>query len=174
MTEDQSLERCVGCGAAFPRIDGPIHRYMTSSPGCWAHNGEVSGVLAIKPHLRAARQMCVDAYAVQHPGTPNPQAIQSVVVHLLNMYDYLVCGRPVTPPRLAGHKGVFHWLLPPASRGTRTVLDMPVTGSDNEIAVASRLWAESAWAVWAEYHAQIATWHARYATSVPGTHQTRR
>src|SRR5450759_4052888 len=103
------IERCVGCGADFEVVTGPIHRYMTSAPGCWARYGELLGSLSIQPRLQAARQMCVDAYAVQHPGTPSPQAIQSVAVHLLNMHEYLVLGRPVTPPRLARHKGAFHW-----------------------------------------------------------------
>jgi len=26
-------EGCVGCGAVVEKVDGPIHRYMTSAPG---------------------------------------------------------------------------------------------------------------------------------------------
>jgi hypothetical protein len=54
-------ESCVGCGAIIKVIDGPIHRYMTSAPGCWERYGELLGALAIDPTLRVARQMCVDA-----------------------------------------------------------------------------------------------------------------
>ena len=36
-----SLEPCSGCGARFPRTEGPVHPYMESSPGCWAAYGEL-------------------------------------------------------------------------------------------------------------------------------------
>jgi hypothetical protein len=156
-------ECCVGCAAEFDAIEGPIHRYMTSSPACWACYGELLGGLAVQPALAESRIYCVDAYAVQHPGTPNPQAIQSVAVHLLNMYGYLVRGFPVTPPRLAGHKGAFRWLNPPAKPAARTVRDMPIAGDAAAIGAASRAWAEAAWAAWAGHHAQIAEWHAMYS-----------
>lgn len=32
---------CIGCGAMFADQEGPTHRYMESSPGCWAVYGEV-------------------------------------------------------------------------------------------------------------------------------------
>jgi hypothetical protein len=155
-------ELCVGCGAEVEQFDGPIHRYMTSAPGCWERYGELLGVLAIEPSLRTARQMCVDAYAAQHPGTSNPQAIQSVAVHLLNFHDYLVRGRPVGVPRFVIHKGAFRWLHPPSFVATRTVFDMPLSGSGDAIMIAARAWAESVWAAWSAQHAQIATWYAKY------------
>jgi hypothetical protein len=158
-------ERCVGCSAEFDAIEGPIHRYMTSSPACWSRYGELLGALAIQPDSMESRLYCVDAYAVQHPGTPNPQAIQSVAVHLLNMYGYLMRGLPVTPPRLAGHKGAFRWLNPPAKAAALTVRDMPIAADAAATAVASRAWVEAAWAAWAEHHEQIAAWHASYAIS---------
>ncbi len=157
------IERCVGCGAEFEKIDGPIHRYMTSSAGCWERYGELLGVMAIAPELKIARQLSTDAYAAQHPGTPTPQATQSVAVHLLNLYGYLVRGRPVGVPQFAGHKGAFPRLEPPSFEQTRTVADMPITGSHEEIAVAARAWAESVWAAWSERHGLIAEWHAKYS-----------
>ena len=57
--------RCVGCDAEVQVTGGPIHRYMTSAPGCWARYGELLGVLSIEPTHQAARQMCVDAYAAR-------------------------------------------------------------------------------------------------------------
>ena len=158
-------ERCVGCGAEVEQIDGPVHRYMTSAPGCWERYGELLGILSIQPTLQAARQMCADAYAAQHPGTPNPQAIQSVAVHLLNFHDYLVQGRPVGVPRFAVHKGVFQWLQPPSFAATCTVFDMPTSSSGEAITLAARAWAESVWAAWSTHHAQIASWYAKYASS---------
>jgi hypothetical protein len=54
MTEP--TERCIGCGAMVPRIDGPTHRYMTSAPGCWAKHGEVSAHHLSDPHAWHYRQ----------------------------------------------------------------------------------------------------------------------
>ena len=156
-------ESCVGCGAIVKVIDGPIHRYMTSAPGCWERYGELLGALAIDPTLRVARQLCVDAYATQHPGTPGPQAIQSVAVHLINFHDYLVRRRPVSVPHLLGHKGAFHWLQPPSFASSRTVFDVPVSASGEEITEAARAWAESVWAAWSPHHAQVAAWYATFA-----------
>ena len=155
-------EACVGCGAVVEVMDGPIHRYMTSAPGCWARYGELLGVLAIQPTLMAARQLCVDAYAVQHPGTPNPQAIQSVALHLCNLHGYLVRGRSVSVPRMLGHKGAFHWLQPPSFAMSRTVFDVPVTADGAAIGEAARDWAESVWAAWSPHHTQVAAWYARF------------
>ena len=156
-----ATELCAGCGAVFSRIDGPIHRYMTSAPGCWERYGELLGVLAVQPALTTARVMCVDAYAAQHPGTPNPQAIQSVAIHLINMCGYLERGRAPGPPRVVGPKGAFPWLTPPSFASARTVLDMPI-GSPDEIEVAARRWVESVWGAWSAQHAQVAGWFAKY------------
>ncbi len=35
------LIRCIGCRGRFKDINGPVHRNMWSSPGCWATYGEV-------------------------------------------------------------------------------------------------------------------------------------
>lgn len=155
-------ERCVGCGAEFEAQNGPTHRYMLSSPGCWARYGEVLAALSADRALEAPLVMCVDAFAVQHPGTPTPQAIQSVAVHLINMHSYLVLGRAVSPPRLVGHKGAFHWLTPPGVPAEHTVRTIPLTGSHTELKDAARVWVGAVWAAWAPHHAQIATWAARY------------
>jgi len=156
-------ESCVGCGAVVETITGPVHRYMTSAPGCWARYGALLAELAVQPQREAARQMCVDAYATQHPGTPGPQAIQSVALHLLNMHGYLTRGSPVSIPRMLGHKGAFHWLQPPSFAKCRTVCDMPVAASGAAITTAARAWAQSAWDAWAPHHAQVAAWYAAYA-----------
>ena len=34
-------ESCFSCGAEVPKSDGPVHKYIDSSPGCWAAFGEV-------------------------------------------------------------------------------------------------------------------------------------
>ena len=70
----QPIKACFSCGAQVPDVEGPTHRYMLSSPGCWAVFGEVlareySNALYMKNH-----RLTVDAYAVQHPGKPSRQA----------------------------------------------------------------------------------------------------
>ncbi|MGB5047514.1 MAG: DUF5946 family protein [Caldilineaceae bacterium] len=170
------IERCVGCNAEVQVIDGPIHRYMTSAPGCWQRYGELLGVLYTRPTLQMAVVLCVDTYAVQHPGTPNPQAIQSVAVHLLNLYDYLVRGRPAGRPQELLSDRAFHsiappssrasfWLEPPSFAASRTVFDMPLSGPDDAIETSARAWAESAWAAWSAHHNRIADWYVMYARS---------
>lgn len=159
-------ESCVGCGATVEKLDGPIHRYMTSAPACWARYGELLGGLAVEPRAQVTRIMCVDAYAAQHPGTPNPQAIQSVAVHLINMHGYLVLHGPVTVPRVVGHKGAFEWMKPPSFASARTVFDMPLHAADDAMANAAREWAKSVWEAWAPQHGQIARWHAQYSEPI--------
>ena len=77
--------RCFGCGGLVPQMDGPTHRYMLSSPGCWHVYGQVLVRDYTDPALRDVHRLTVDSYAVQHPGQPTPQAIQSVCVHLMSL-----------------------------------------------------------------------------------------
>lgn len=167
-------ERCVGCGAEVEVMEGPVHRYMISAPACWRRYEELLDVLYRQPINQTALIMCVDTYAVQHPGTPNPQAIQSVAVHLLNMYGYLVRGRPVKVPQQNISERAFHsiappslrgsyWLDPPSFAGTLTVFDMPLAGTGDAIAEGARAWAESVWGAWGAHHARIAEWFTKYA-----------
>ena len=156
-------ERCVGCGGEYAPVEGISHRYMVSSPACWERYGELVGMMAVDVAVFEARPYAVDAFAAQHPGTPGPQAIQSVAIHLLNMYEYLVLGHAPGVPRFAGPKGAFHWLTPPDFAGTRTVLSVPVDGPREHINAAARAWAESVWGAWSAHHAQIAAWHAQFS-----------
>ena len=155
-------ERCVGCGAIVPRIEGPVHRYMTSSPGCWALNGEVAARHLADPAASSYRQLCVDAYAVQHPGVPGPQAIQSVGGHLVSLHAQVELGLPIARASAAlergiRRKGYFRWLTPPSFHGALTVLFMAANLDDP--ASAARAWAESAWRAWAPHHAQVRAWY---------------
>lgn len=168
------IERCVGCGVAVPVIEGPVHRYMTSAPACWQRYGELLALLYSRPGLGQAVIIAADTYAVQHPGSPNPQAIQSVDIHLLNLYAYLVRGRPVRNPQKTFGARAFHaiaapeereryWLDPPAFTGALTVFDMPLSGPDAAIQDRASAWAESAWDAWRAHHAQVAAWYDDYA-----------
>lgn len=163
---DDELEHCVGRGAAVPRVDGPIHRYMTSAPGCWAMFGKLNAYIQSDPRVDPVRQLYVDAYAVQHPGSPNPQAIQSVAVHLISQYAQL----EVRLPARAAHavmnsvlklKGQYRWLEPPSSAGARTGGN--VLARLDTLPIAAREWAAHVWRAWIQHHAQIQEWYERAA-----------
>ena len=78
MSPDAKTCGCLSCGGVFPDIDGPVHRYMKSSPGCWAVYGEVLAREYEDPYFFEVHRLTVDAYAVQHPGSTDRQSIQSV------------------------------------------------------------------------------------------------
>jgi hypothetical protein len=159
-----NLVPCLGCGGLFPEMEGPTHRYMESSPGCWAAYGEV---LAREYGDRAAHEQThrlgVDAYAVQHPGRPSPQSIQSVAVHLIRLCLLLECGLEMNRANEAMLKATeskkqFVWLEPPPNKGSITVADIQGASSPEEHAQGALQWARSAWEAWGPHHSQIRLW----------------
>jgi hypothetical protein len=131
------LSPCPGCGALFPSYDGPTHRYVGASAGCWALFGWalVSGgtdAIGLAAQSRIPERLVPipapsdappidmlfgDAYGVQHHGDNSPQAIQSVAVHLLNLHG-IISGKTTRPrwaiDRALRTRGVFRKLAPPA------------------------------------------------------------
>ena len=112
----------------------------------------MAGVELPTPH----GSLTVDAYAVQHPGVPNPQATQSVWVHLVTLQLALEEGWPpsqfVRLRRFGADSSAGLTLLePPASMGPVTAIDVaeasPAAASD-----AVRAWVDGAWAAWREHH----------------------
>ena len=157
-----NTEQCVGCGAIVPRMEGPIHPYMTSAPGCWAMHGELSARHLSDPTAVRYRQLCVDAYAVQHPGTPGPQAIQSVALHLVSLHAQLERGFSLRQAmRLIQSgtqlKGRFAWLTPPSFSDALTIADM--LEYEGDPAIGARDWAQSAWTAWTPHHDQVRIWY---------------
>jgi len=160
------LEICPGCGAAFPQRDGPTHPYMVSSPACWAAFGDVVAREYSEPSLLPTHRLSVDAYAVQHPGSPSRQSIQSVGVHLIRLCLFLQHG--LVPDRanaamltVGKIKDTFRWLEPPASLGPITVSDVLRTSTATAHAAMVRRWAQSAWDAWAPHHEMIEEWLVR-------------
>src|SRR6266508_4030608 len=118
------------CGALLNDIEGPT--YGTGAPGCWAVFGEISGREFTNPALRSHNRSPIDAYAVQHPGSPSPRAAKSAWVHLVGLCLVLERGFPVdaavrTIARLASEGPAFPWLEPPGDRGFVTVIDVAAT-----------------------------------------------
>ncbi|MDQ2784255.1 MAG: DUF5946 family protein [Chloroflexota bacterium] len=148
----------------MPATDGPTHRYVGASPGCWAIFGAVQ-VRGYEDVRYAIHQMGVDTYMAQHPGTPSPQSIQSVAVHLIGLCLYLEHGYTSDQGRAAltqavRHKAAFVWLVPPPALGTRTVLDVYTARDVSACADMVRQWAYAVWEAWAPHHAVIRAWAA--------------
>ncbi|GAC1645325.1 MAG: hypothetical protein NVS9B15_02860 [Acidobacteriaceae bacterium] len=136
---------------------------MESSPGCWAAYGDVLAREYGDITYFGVHQLTVDAYAVQHPGRPSPQSVQSVALHLFSLYLILERGyemRMATSAIQAASKNKrrFTWLAPPKHRGAVTVAD--IRGLEGAVAhnAGVRKWAESAWLAWAEHHQMVKSW----------------
>jgi hypothetical protein len=152
---------CIGCGRMVPAVEGPTHRYLESSPGCWAVYtalpfGGMAGP-AEPPH----RAMMVDAYAVQHPGRPGSSSTPSVWIHLAAMHLVLERGWP--GDRLVEIRRVvadandgWPWLTPPVSMGGIGAIDVTLAAATNVSAVV-RAWVEAAFGAWADHHGAIRT-----------------
>ena len=160
-----SHEPCIGCGAEFPETDGPTHRYLESSAGCWACYGEILEREFSDLDYYAVHRLSVDTYALQHPGQPSPQTIQSAALHAMSLCAIFENGVELSAAgkvlqQGAKHKDRFEWLTPPTSRGTVTVADVHQAQSAVEHADLVHKWAESVWSAWSEHHPTFRTWLA--------------
>lgn len=153
---------CPGCGVVLPAHDGPVHRYMESSPACWARYGELLAREFQDRTYFQAHRLTVDTYAVQHPGRPSPQSIQSVAIHLMALYAKLECGfddeRARALLKHAADHGRFHWLEPLPGPAAVTLLHPLAAGSATAHGLAVREWAVAAWQSWHDHHAQVRAW----------------
>jgi hypothetical protein len=162
MAENKSI-KCTGCGAHVPDTDGPTHAYIGASPGCWAIYGEVLvkefGEFCNPP----VHRLTVDTYAVQHPGTPSRRSIQSVAVHLLNLYlvferNFKYKMATAAMRKVLKHRDQFTWLDPPDSLGEVTVLDVRGAADLTEHHERAERWAKSVFAAWSPHHATLRQW----------------
>lgn len=155
--------QCFSCGGIFPDIDGPVHRYMTSSPGCWAIYGEVLAREYSDFAYAEVHRLTVDAYAVQHPGSTDRQSIQSVGVHLVRLCLFIEHGlteKKANDAMLeaAKNKHNFFYLKPPESFGSITAADIHKASSAEEHKKLVRKWAKSVWEAWSAHHDTIRQW----------------
>ncbi len=152
---------CPGCRLELPATGGPTHRYIRSSPECWARYGEV---LAREYTDRAlfggAHRSTVDAYTAQHPDDQPPK---SLVVHLVALH--LTLDRAAEPGWVSRAMdayvrggGPYPPVDPPQDRGSITVQD--VLAADDHVATA-RAWAAEVWRAWAHVHDTIEELAAR-------------
>jgi hypothetical protein len=136
---------------------------MQSSPACWAAFGRVLAREYSDLRYFEVHRLAVDAYAVQHPGVPSRQSIQSIGVHLVRLCLFLEHG--LSPENAndamlnaAKQKASYHWLEPPDHLGDLTVADVDATTSVDEHQAMVRQWAAQMWAVWSPHHETVRTW----------------
>lgn len=158
-----SLIACIGCGGRFPETEGPTHRYMESSPGCWACFGEVLAREYGDFEYHKVHRLTVDAYALQHPGGPSPQCIRSVALHAISLCAIFEQGVEMDRAtrilqKAAENKDRFEWLTPPTSMGALTIADVYPAKDARDHARRVREWSESAWQAWAGHHHVIRDW----------------
>lgn len=155
--------KCLECGGRFAAIEGPTHRYLGSSPGCWACYGEVLSCEYSDLRYHRVHRLTVDAYSIQHPGQPSLQTIRSVALHAISLCAMIEDGLDQQQAtrviqRATNNRDRFEWLTPPASMGSLTVADVHLAGDADEHARLVWQWAESAWSAWSEHHATIRGW----------------
>ncbi len=166
--QNMDTSKCFSCGGVFPDIDGPVHRYMSSSPGCWSVYGEVLAHEYSDPAYFKVHRLTVDAYAVQHPGSTDRQSIQSVGVHLIRLCLFLEYGLTADKANNAvleagKKKYSFIFLEPPQSMGAMTAADVIRANSVEEHKAVVRDWARSAWEAWSMHHNTIRKWLPNFA-----------
>ncbi len=157
------MGKCFGCGGDYLEIDGPTHRYMSSTPGCWAVYGEILARGYSDPSYFEVHRLAVDAYAVQHPGAKDRQSIQSVGFHLARLCLFLEHGLTGDKAndamlKIVEKKHLIFWLEPPASMGAITAADVYRSKALAEHKASVRKWAQTSWNAWAQHHDIVRSW----------------
>ena len=136
---------------------------MESTPGCWASFGRVLAREYEDQRYLGVHRLTVDSYAVQHPGIPSRQSIQSVGVHLVRLCLFLE--RALSPEgandamlAAAKAKSQYVWLEPPSSLGALTIAEVEATTGVAAHYAAVRAWASQMWEVRSTHHSTVRAW----------------
>jgi uncharacterized protein DUF5946 len=170
-----SVQICPGCGVELPATDGPMHKYMESSPACWAAYGRVLAREYSDSRYAARHQLTVDTYAVQHPGKPSAQSTQSVGLHLMGLCLSLEHGAAPSATRSLlqasnAFKEKLVWQEPPPTRGRITVVDLGQTSSPEAHLDQVMAWAECVWKAWSAHHETVRRWIKEFALAPMNQH----
>ena len=152
---------CPQCGAVVPEMDGPIHAYVPSAPGCWAAFGALRADEMLRFPGSEVNNLVVDAYMAQHPGDGTDRRDrQSVFVHLASLCA--VIERGASPSRspdvlraVLAHQTVFPVLRRARGPGDLTVLAATDATSIEDHEARVRAWAATVWDSWREHHPTI-------------------
>ena len=114
-------EKCFACGGSFEPVEGPTHKYMLSSSGCWKAYGELLAREYENPMLfGAVHRLTVDAYALQHPGDPSDRrARQSVWVHCRPSFGPSKNGRSIE--NSVDYAEANRWYLPDVAASSHEI-----------------------------------------------------
>jgi len=158
---------CRDCGALTPETTGPVHAYMSASPGCWQMYCELQewkDSLIGDDGITTAQHL-VDAYAAQHATNPDRRNRQSVTVHLMSLCASLEFG--VSGRHLRAMIG--HWthqdyplLLPRPDHYPVTVRTVNDVSVDERQEVVLTM-ATSTWSAWSLHHGEL---RSRLASSL--------
>jgi len=160
--EQSSVDKieCYGCGALVEIIAGQPHKYIGATQGCWELYGQILakeyGEYNYPEHTH---RLTVDIYAIQHPGQPSKQSIQSVNIHLISLYCVLVknlSGKDAT--KIIGmvlrNNPSFEWLEPPIPNGQITVIDVLKATYQEKHETMVQEWTEDVFGCWYSKHRQ--------------------
>jgi hypothetical protein len=153
--------RCPGCHARVPDIDGPVHAYVPSAPGCWRIFGEVQADELLRFGYPPEHRLVVDAYMAQHPGEGQDRRDrQSVFVHLVALCALLE--RSVAPDQvtrllgsLVGSRHDFPVLARAADPGAVNVGHMVGAVDLADYGARARQWGRAVWDAWSDHHVLI-------------------
>jgi len=160
MKSANAQQVCPQCGAVTDNVEGPVHEYMLSSPGCWKTFGGILAKEYSDPEYRKVHRLTVDTYACQHGGE-DPRANQSVNVHLVALYLALEEKLPPDKiPRIMElviqkNKIKFEALKMPSFEHALTVTDIVMAKSAKEHCGLVSNWAVTVWNAWWTEHQRI-------------------
>ena len=147
----------------LPVSAGPTHRYLPSSPACFAAYGTVLAGAYEDAARRRVYQLAVDAWSVQHPGGPSRVTNQSTALHLMTLHlcleaDADPADGPALHKRMMARRVSYDRLEPPAARGDVTVATLVPAQSTDEHVRLVWAWARAAWTAWAPHHDRVRRW----------------
>ena len=152
--------RCYGCGALVKNIEGLPHKYIGAAQGCWdLYEQVLEKEYGEYNYPELTHRLTVDTYAIQHPGQPIRQAIQSVNIHLISLFLILkkgLSGKLATKKmtEILSKDRQFEWLEPPIPNGRITVKAILAATDQEKHEKKVREWAEDVWSCWYSKHSQ--------------------
>ncbi|HEX8545563.1 MAG TPA: DUF5946 family protein [Cytophagaceae bacterium] len=160
-TESRKDCICFSCKAIVPDIEGGVHKYMDSSPGCWYLFGKLLEKEFSDSSYRVNSRLTTDSYAIQHYGKASvPQAVKSVNHHLISLcfyFDFKMTAKQsdVAFKSLAHLKSRFNWMQPPKNIGNMTLVDVLKAKTSEEHLILVEQWAYESWMAWEQHHLAI-------------------
>ena len=152
--ENIEKTKCYGCGALVENTVGQPHKYIGAAQGCWDLYGEIlAKEYGEYNYPKDTHRLTVDTYAIQHPGQPGRQSIQSVNVHLISLYTMLIdnaTGEEATKKisEILAAEPKFEWLEPPVPNGLITVIDVLKAKGEEEHKQIVKEWANDVFGCW--------------------------